>query len=422
MYTQCTQCGTVFRVNGQQLKMAQGQVRCGECATVFNALESLVDEWPDLAAGQGGPATAAPEPVEDDSPSMWQLKGLTALGRKLFPGDDEDTESSADEAEQTLGGHYDDVGWVPDEEATREFQVPEAGWDQYLKEEQARRSAEALHSETANTEEWQHLLEEDAAEAAGPVVVIDEDEKTDDAYGAYARNFERDEPTPGDDVREDEPAPVFEISDAGPGVFGAAAIEAEAEAAPWQPGSRAARAARELLQRRHTRSIAAAAALLLLLATQLVHYNRDALAAHPRWGATVRSLYAGLGGELYPRWNLSDYAVRGSEAIAGRGAPEALDIHARVAIESDQPIGLPMIRVVLRDRWSNPVGSRVFAPGEYLPGDTPAPGLLDPGDSFPVHVVVMDPGMDAHGYEVDVCLPDRSQGLKCQLDADPWRS
>jgi predicted Zn finger-like uncharacterized protein len=41
--TRCAQCGTVFRVVQDQLKVSEGWVRCGRCQQVFNALEGLFD-------------------------------------------------------------------------------------------------------------------------------------------------------------------------------------------------------------------------------------------------------------------------------------------------------------------------------------------------------------------------------------------
>lgn len=41
--TRCSACGTVFRVQQDQLKASEGWVRCGRCGTVFSALEGLFD-------------------------------------------------------------------------------------------------------------------------------------------------------------------------------------------------------------------------------------------------------------------------------------------------------------------------------------------------------------------------------------------
>ena len=41
--TRCPACSTVFPVVPDQLRVSGGWVRCGRCAEVFDATESLVD-------------------------------------------------------------------------------------------------------------------------------------------------------------------------------------------------------------------------------------------------------------------------------------------------------------------------------------------------------------------------------------------
>lgn len=63
--TRCSACGTVFRVVPDQLRVSEGWVRCGRCAQVFNALESLVD----LETGMPRRSGFGLAPlVEDESP------------------------------------------------------------------------------------------------------------------------------------------------------------------------------------------------------------------------------------------------------------------------------------------------------------------------------------------------------------------
>lgn len=47
--TKCPQCETVFRVSAEQLRAAGGWVRCGRCATEFNAIAKLTDSREDRA-------------------------------------------------------------------------------------------------------------------------------------------------------------------------------------------------------------------------------------------------------------------------------------------------------------------------------------------------------------------------------------
>ncbi len=43
LFTRCPECDTTFRVTDETLKKANGQVRCGRCASVFNAYAELHD-------------------------------------------------------------------------------------------------------------------------------------------------------------------------------------------------------------------------------------------------------------------------------------------------------------------------------------------------------------------------------------------
>ncbi len=59
MLTICTACGTQFRVNTAQLRAVHGLVRCSRCHSVFDAFETLREEFEAPAAA---PQAAADEP------------------------------------------------------------------------------------------------------------------------------------------------------------------------------------------------------------------------------------------------------------------------------------------------------------------------------------------------------------------------
>ena len=58
MRSRCPECGTVFRVTSEQLRLKAGKVRCGQCRTVFNAFDQLLVG----AGGQDNPPTIMPMP------------------------------------------------------------------------------------------------------------------------------------------------------------------------------------------------------------------------------------------------------------------------------------------------------------------------------------------------------------------------
>jgi predicted Zn finger-like uncharacterized protein len=72
MITTCPACRTVFRITQEQLDARGGSVRCGRCASVFDARDALQPAEP-----EGGdrpkealpPAYAAPEPIPAEPPA-----------------------------------------------------------------------------------------------------------------------------------------------------------------------------------------------------------------------------------------------------------------------------------------------------------------------------------------------------------------
>jgi hypothetical protein len=66
----------------------------------------------------------------------------------------------------------------------------------------------------------------------------------------------------------------------------------------------------------------------------------------------------------------------------------------------------------LQDRFGSEVGMRALEPREYLHA---APGnndLLGAGQRVDAEIAIVDPGKDAVGFEIDVCLRD-PDGLRC---------
>lgn len=46
MYTQCSHCHAIFRVSMKEVTTAQGQLRCGECDHIFDAMDTLSSTLP----------------------------------------------------------------------------------------------------------------------------------------------------------------------------------------------------------------------------------------------------------------------------------------------------------------------------------------------------------------------------------------
>lgn len=445
MYTRCPECGTVFRVAAAQLRAASGDVLCGGCAIAFNALKYLMDELP--SEHDEPPEQASSRP---GSPGFESDTDMSAPDspHQSTPAEDADRSLEFDAPKQTWGSMF--IGDETDSshKADEPESAPESDVERTGTKDDSDDADADLQTATGTIEEWEDLLAELPEDSKNePVFIVAEQERPND--GPILRSPELAEPSSAaDDVSsvttssapwqegEEDSAPEAPVTDydedvetdAWSGYSPAPPVDPVPEAdtltpPPWitdqeAPASGQA-AAQELSGNRGW--WVGAAVLLLTLIAQLVHANRDALATSTRYGPEVRQLYAGLGLPLYPEWDLDSYTVRGSEAIAGQAQSNALQVIARVEIGGRTPVGIPLIRVLLQDRWSNTVASGVFYPADYLAGISVVPEVVGPGTSIPVRVNVMDPGTQAQGYVVDVCLPRRYSGLECQNARNPFQ-
>lgn len=64
MKTRCPGCETIFRVTPAQLKARAGKVRCGQCQSVFDALDSLLDENEGVESAGATPSFTAEAPIQ----------------------------------------------------------------------------------------------------------------------------------------------------------------------------------------------------------------------------------------------------------------------------------------------------------------------------------------------------------------------
>ncbi len=89
MYTQCPECGTVFKVTPDVLRAARGVVRCGVCDATFNAVQSLSDR-PSLPA-RAQPAPGSGEPEAPSPSGLSELHAKVAALQAGRPAADEPT-------------------------------------------------------------------------------------------------------------------------------------------------------------------------------------------------------------------------------------------------------------------------------------------------------------------------------------------
>ena len=159
---------------------------------------------------------------------------------------------------------------------------------------------------------------------------------------------------------------------------------------------------------------------VLALFAQGVNHFRDDLATRPQVGALLRRIYGLFGFELVPDWNVHQYRVLKWTATAepktktdGKGA---LVITAKIQNRGPLTQPYPYIHLRLKNRWEEVVGNRTFQPSEYLAKKPASDKLMSVGAIADARLAVVDPGPDAYGFDLDVCVKREHSKFHCADD------
>jgi predicted Zn finger-like uncharacterized protein len=363
VFTRCPDCATVFRVTADALRVAQGDVRCGVCSNTFNAVEHLSEQafTPD--------AEEAESPTAGDSMTVEELPG------------NENIELSEEAAMEFHGDAADiDRLFVVESPPTPENFDP------------AKVAASLTLAEGTNeldrTDEYPILVldEQDLPEDPKP------EEKfapVADAFGSASRILIPDEMRK--QLAEEQAAHNELATD-----FGPVEEPAEHRRWPWTAG---------------------AALALLLFFVQVVHSQREQLARESGVGPWLARTYALIGMPLDSPTDLSAYELRQWGAANDPREAERLMLRASIVNRAPYAQPLPLLRLALQDRFGATIRMRDIQPADYLPG-TGAPRMLGPGQRADAEIRIVDPGRDAVGFEMDVCLAEDGS-VRCANQAAP---
>jgi predicted Zn finger-like uncharacterized protein len=399
VYTQCPQCQTLYRVSAELLRVARGQVQCGRCADVFDALTFLIED----DAVEGTAPAADSDPAHDPEPGQSLEFDLPAdaVERVFVEGPRVAMPPFASVAVLTNTAEVQIAEELPEE--AEEIDIP-------LTVEESSNDPLAVAPEPGSFDEPPLIEEEnswDTYEAPEP----QEPEPVQEAPQHVVEVGDIavvDIAEPGESANEDRGATMLRprslsiAEDSAPGEhadFGdTTALKERAAHLGWRAG---------------------VATLGVLLFAQLVHYDRHDLVRHPTFGPILQKVYAAFGLELSPNWNLKAYQVRQWGAAAAPGSQGTLRVRASVVNTADHPQPLPLLRLSLADLAGARVGVRDFEPREYVPNLPGSDHMLGAGRRIDAEVVIVDPGKDAVGFEIDVCLRDDERHVRCANDPAP---
>jgi predicted Zn finger-like uncharacterized protein len=354
LFTQCSKCQTVFKLSAEVLRAASGQVRCGKCGEVFNALARLAEDSTAFEAGE--------------SPFDMEARAYSILETVPPPHVAHDVANDYEEfAPPGVEIARLEILDVDDAERSMEFTLPPGELDRIFVESKKRAPTAPQTPEPALEPPPPHP-ESLAAEIS-------------------------------EHVRRD--------------------IQAESEQHTGT-ASLLRNSGHSNAQRRSLILwLGAAVVSALLLAAQIVHQNREWFAAqgHGPMRAVVRALYGALGAPLPAPANLSAYELRQWGVTGDPDANGTLRVRASILNTAAQLQPYPLLRVMLADRFGKSIGRRDFEPAEYL--GRPTAKLLAPGERVDATLAILDPGKNAEGFEIDVCLRGVDRKVSCANDVAP---
>jgi predicted Zn finger-like uncharacterized protein len=321
LMTRCLHCRTVFRVTPEQLRAHGGQVRCGRCLQVFNALEALVPDVPAVADTES-PGAAAP--VTGDIP----------LAETPLP----EAESFAVDPS---------VSAVSDVEAPL---VPPA----IGKEDASAGSHAAVEAAvTAEVNADAGLIEL----LPEPAVARAQDELSPEPVGAEAREAVI---APGPEAEQAE----------------ATAAPAEAADNPFMPGSATEAEAGPAPRRRGL--VAASVLLAIALVAQAIYlYRGDIAARHPVARQWLEAACGHFGCAVpLPQLPKSVLIEASDLQLMDPARPDRIQLTATLRNHAGHAVAYPALDLVLTNANDHTLARRIFLPAEYLgTGRDPRAGL-----------------------------------------------
>ena len=385
--TKCPQCGALFRVVADQLKLRGGLVRCGQCRAVFDAIGSLtyVD---DAALAQTRTITALTQPLVKPAATTAARSSRTEplptrRGPRTRPA------PNTGPSKQTLGPTT-TLRITPTAPAT--LANPSLRRSAPLPASPERKDRGDTSSSSAKREaqaKRERAFQEQAEAVLGVPTLI--------APGGRERV---DASSIVDGIEVIELAALPRETEASP------ASAARAAAAEEEPEFIRANRAHPSRARRGFSIIFTGGSLLLaaLIAVQLaVIYRAELMAGAPQTRGALMQLCSVFGCTVGWPTRVDQLAVIGSELQTIPGT-DVLELTAVIRNRAEFRQALPAVEVTLTDSLNRPIARKVFTPADYLaaagePSSRIEDGLGS-GSDYTIRLFFEARGVQAAGFLV----------------------
>lgn len=413
--TRCPHCETRFRVTEEQLGIARGKVRCGNCMQVFNALEHSEPDAPsgtppskpgaNTSSESGGSRFQVEEEfIFEDDPEEDAAEGNYA-GTKTSFSEDELSDSFLNFDETKTSSFDDDDDDIKSD-------VDESWAEAILDEDErlARKRSSAAETPKPEAETPRYEPEKSRA-AAKPVEKPRAPEKP-----AFRPGPEPEPPAPPPRSRAAEDAPRFELTDQD-----TPDDTLRATSSPHEEPDEPLAATRRMggatpydnlryepiavdgERRSWVRKVFWTLIILALLGgliSQVVYFQIDRLSSIPELRPYYEQGCDILGCELPPLVAIDHIQ---SQKLVVRTDPQTRDtliVDAVITNQAGFEQPFPNIGLTFSNLNGDVVAQSVFEPDEYLSGDAQQMESMPSQTPIRISISIRDPGRDAVNYNL----------------------
>lgn len=371
MYTQCPQCQTVFEISADHLKAANGEVRCGQCLNVFNALNHLSEQIP---AENSQPPDQPPEKVFTESERAEVFDNppesteTTTLPHEAFEGEDvgeavSDTTPAPVEEDHELNEFFSDV--IDDSHDYTEIAFE-------TREEKAKPLSPdgGFFYGGANEATIEKILTEHAPEERELDEFTLPSEPVSETMSDAIDDNESEEEKPGgsdippqllEDLQEEHLAQKKSASNR----F-------------WLSGS---------------------IVLMLVFILQAIYFSRHDLAKNPAYRPLLTQACEMLGCSINVAYDIDLIEIIGRDVRSHPSAKHALIAGTTLINNAKFSQPYPLLTLTFSDITGTKVAQRRFTPREYLKSGTNIRAGMTPDLPVQVELELVDPGKNAVNFE-----------------------
>lgn len=397
MYTQCPQCETTFQVTTDQLKAANGDVRCGQCLNIFSALDNLSEVAPHS------------EKHKDDSLAADTGSGSDISGDSSTSIDQNLAEYFGDLFEDSPDESFDKpIKIATPKPSSRNEAKPDSGFFYGANEatiEKILESEEPAHPESENetaieTKNGANIGVEDGIEtgifrldelesAEPPAKTSNEDESNESLLSAIEKidvtksnpqpsNAQTSNPQPSNNQQVEEidttnvPAVILEELQA------AKEKQLQPPNTPWMVGS---------------------IILMLVFVLQAVYFSRDTLAQNPTYRPLLTSACDILNCEINIKYDYRLIEIIGRDVRSHPTARKALIAGTTLINNASYVQPYPLLTLTFSNITGTVLAQRRFTPREYLRSGTDIAAGMPPEIPVQVELQLVDPGKAAVNFE-----------------------